>query len=258
MQKILHLFIFSCLSLCAIHLYGNKEVRGEIGRAGHPLKSNSEPKAFFVMIDPGHGGSDLGAKQGDFFESKLTLKLAEKLKASLNQEKNIRAELTRGDDSLVTLNERVNLAHQNEADIFISLHANASVHPSAKGAEFFIRTGESQKDPRKVVQDPVWNIIDDLSQMERASQSYALSKKIKNNWNPEHRKKRHPIKQASFFVVNNTKIPSVLIEIGFITNASELKRLMSPHYQEEMVRNMHLSILKFKESLDTGPRSHLN
>lgn len=214
-------------------------------------------QALHIVVDPGHGGADRGAVYGPAEESKVTLKVAQKLKSELEKKYHHQVTLTRTTDNYLTLHERVQLAEKAQADLFVSLHANAATDPRAKGAEFFfqnpwsnedeeiqraIETAELDLQQSQKVDDPglskksqVQSIIQDLYRQNRVYQSLELSL-IFNEQIPGH------IKQGPFYVIMRTKIPALLVEMGFLTHPRESKKLISDEYQAELAEKMAKSL----------------
>lgn len=218
--------------------------------------------AFHVVIDPGHGGSDTGATRADFRESDLTLKLGLKIQSlMLENFPDIQISLTRVEDLNLTLEQRVDLAQKSKADLFISLHANSSPAKYVSGMEFYFKKGlntdpaitlleniRSQKninisnDISKRQQDVVKTITSDLIDWGQTKQSLSFNKILQNH----AQMSKSLIKRAPFFVIENLAIPSVLIEIGYITNLSESKKLFSDEYQIQIAHSIVRSINDFK------------
>lgn len=219
--------------------------------------------AFNLVIDPGHGGSDRGAFRGSFIESEIVLKIAEKLKADLEEKSPaMNIYVTRSGQSFIPLKDRVQLAHEKKADLFLSLHANSSTSAQVSGMEYYFN---AQKNApvflkSKVTDTPqtqaaiVASIQSELIEFGKTKQSLDFSKKIQSVWtNSDFGQKQartSKIRRAPFYVIENTQMPSVLVEVGFISNQREAKKLVTQDYQNELAHALSEAVLDFKEKSD--------
>ncbi|HVI74982.1 MAG TPA: N-acetylmuramoyl-L-alanine amidase [Anaeromyxobacteraceae bacterium] len=219
---------------------------------GHPA---AEP-AFVAVVDPGHGGEKDGAiGPAALREKDLTLQIARRVAARLKAQGGD-ALLTRDADRSVPLAARAALANARKADLFVSIHLNAMPGPArghAHGIETYFLSadasdasatavaarenadrlaGEPEHDPG----DPVSGILQDLADKEALSESsrlaYAVHERLVHRVGAEDR----GVKQAPFYVLAGARMPAVLLEVGFISNAAEARRLATPAYQEEVAR----------------------
>ena len=191
-----------------------------------------------VIIDAGHGGYDIGASYGKIIEKKITLALALKLKKQLSS-RGYKTYMTRDSDQHRHLFERTDYANTKKGTIFISLHTNAAPKRKHKnylykGMEIFYMKGMSRKkrySNRKIYVGK-W----------KKKKSYLLAKEIKNKILTSVRKKYilldKGVKENNFWVLRGTKMPSVLIEHGYITDKYEGKRLMTNSYQNLLVKGI--------------------
>lgn len=239
-----------------------------------------------IMIDPGHGGTDTGAVRGKAREAEIALKVGLQLKSILEQDPLYKASITRTTDQALTLQERLEKTESAQADILVSLHANAASDRRAQGVEFYFQNhlpadeetlflastenkvaksnGQStvikeDLDPTK--RNDVLSIIEDLKRTHRMVNSHKLSKKLLKAWeetNPEIRKNSNIIRQAPFYMVSKANIPSVLIELGFITNPKEAERLIDPEYQKEIAQKIYRGLQKYKDLMDKSNLASLN
>ncbi len=216
--------------------------------------------AFVVVIDPGHGGVDGGTSRGTFKESTIVFEIAEKIQKKLTENSEIQVFLTRGAARGISLEDRVRVAKQKNADLFLSLHANSSTSARVNGMEYYF----SAKQPATVLlkQQPSDNanlqIVDvikkDLIDFGKTKQSLDFSKKIqaaaKTFLNLEsfgsHRTATSKIRRAPFYVIENTEMPAVLVEVGFISNQREARKLVTPEYQDELARALSAAIHDYK------------
>ena len=194
-----------------------------------------------VVIDPGHGGADVGATgAAGTREKDFTLQLARRLKATIETRLGLRVLLTRDSDEDVPLDRRTALANNNKADLFISLHANASIRPAVRGAQVLSLSLEDYPaaaaagDPRRtsvpVIGGPMRNIEPvpwNLAQLPFAGRSTALAAIL-----VDHLRERNvplfgrPAGQAPLRVLVGANMPAVLLEAGFLSNAADEKALM--------------------------------
>jgi len=207
-----------------------------------------------VALDPGHGGEDPGAigARGSY-EKNIVLAIAKRLKNKINQEDAMRPFLTRDGDYFVPLHRRVFKARQVEADLFISIHADAFIQPHAKGASVFAlsQQGATSSAARwmankenasdligginiKTKDKQVAHLLLDMSTTAQINDSLRAGNAVLRNigsFAPLHKNK---VEQAGFAVLKAPDIPSILIETAFISNPQEEKRLNSEAYQEQI------------------------
>lgn len=246
------------------------------------VQASTQP--LHVMIDPGHGGTDTGAVRGKAREAEIALKVGTYLKTLLEQDSNYQASLTRTTDKNLSLQERVELAEELKADLFLSIHANAASDRRARGVEFYFQNhlpadeetlflaatenkvaksnaleNQNTQDPTK--KNDVLSIVEDLKRTHRMVSSHKLSKKLLMAWeetNPEIKNNSNIIRQAPFYVVSRANMPSVLIELGFLTNPKEADRLINPEYQKEIAQKIYRGLQKYKDLMDKSNLASLN
>ena len=218
-----------------------------IHTSNHKLNSQEN---FTIVIDPGHGGKDPGRANDSGVEEKdivlnISIMLAEMLKNDGNE-----VILTRDRDIFISLKKRANIANEADADLFISIHCNAWHKESVYGSETFIY-GLLVNDAnfQVALNSPESLIGLTLMQEEYLDQSILLASYIQNNFTNVLKRKNRGVKQAGFWVLHNTYMPSVLIEAGFITNKKEEKYLTSKKGQKEIAKNIFSAILKYKQSI---------
>ncbi len=241
--------------------------------------------ALNVVVDPGHGGTDTGAVYGKAREAEISLSVAQELKKLLSANSQFEASMTRTQNQNVSLQDRVEIAEKTNADLFISIHTNASPDYRARGVEFyfqnqlppdeeslFLANSENQaiKEMKNNVADDftkkgdVLAIVEDLKRRTKMHQSHILSKKLLASWaaSPQigynGHKEGSTIRQAPFFVISKTNVPSVLVELGFISNPKEAERLVKPAVQKEIAQRIYQGILSYKEMIDRTEVSRLH
>jgi N-acetylmuramoyl-L-alanine amidase len=207
-----------------------------------------------VMIDPGHGGEDPGAVgRGGSLEKDVTLEIARRLKAKVDAVPNMRALLTRDGDYFIPLGQRVAKARRVRADLFVSVHADAFVKPTARGSSVFVlsENGASSSAARWLanrenaadliggvnfgVKDPhLARTLLDLSQTATLNDSLKLAKAVLGEIGGINTLHKGHVEQAGFAVLKAPDIPSILVETAFISNPEEEKRLTDDGYQDKM------------------------
>ncbi|MDQ3366755.1 MAG: N-acetylmuramoyl-L-alanine amidase [Myxococcota bacterium] len=200
------------------------------------------PPARIVVLDAGHGGSNAGAKGPVLVEKQLTLMLANQVAARL-RERRITVHLTRTDDRTLTLRQRVATADRLRADLFVSIHANASLARSQRGYETFVLTprgvdvdGRALRSnlttPRPLVDPDVSLILDDVergaSQWEAADLAARMQRALRERRGASGDR---GVRQDAHHVLLGATMPAVLVEVGFIDHPIEGKQLATPEVQ---------------------------
>ncbi|HWP59080.1 MAG TPA: N-acetylmuramoyl-L-alanine amidase [Candidatus Acidoferrales bacterium] len=204
-----------------------------------------------IVLDPGHGGKDTGAiGHGGLMEKDVVLAIAKKLARRLRNELGVEVTLTREDDSFVQLEERTAIANREGADLFISLHTNASPNPQARGVEtYYLNNTDDEAAKRLAARENATStknisdiqfILSDLIQNSKLEDSISLAHHLQAAMVDHAGKKLGEVKdlgvkQALFFVLVGAKMPSVLAEIFFITNREDARWLARDAYQESIV-----------------------
>jgi N-acetylmuramoyl-L-alanine amidase len=233
--------------------------------AGGSSAVNSPPVR--VMIDPGHGGEDDGAVVKGVREKDVTLKVGLELKKLLSRDSKFHAMITRDHDRYVPLNERSQMAVDDKADVFVSIHCNSSTEPKAHGTEFYfenqvptdeesmqLAAKENNVKPENsggatASESDVNNILSDLVHNEHLFMSQQLAQNLLESFQKEFNVRTRAIRQAPFRVLLVT-MPATLVELGFITNPAEEKWLTDPDVQKQMARSLYQGLKHFKEKLD--------
>ena len=223
------------------------------------------PEKRVIVIDPGHGGTETGAKGPEgTYEKDIVMGIARKLKAVLEGNTEVRVILTRDEDKLVALDDRTALANNNKADLFISIHANATIRGQAKGAEtYFLSATATDDEARNIaaiennaiglnqvpgVDDDLKLILWDMAQTEYLEESSQLAETIQQELNAALSISNRGIKQAPFRVLMGAMMPAVLIEVGFINNPAEEKMMKDADYQMKIATTIYRSIQKFRSA----------
>jgi N-acetylmuramoyl-L-alanine amidase len=218
-----------------------------------------------IALDPGHGGEDPGAVgQGGNFEKNVTISIARRLKAKIDAEDNMRSILTRDGDFFVPLGQRVSKARRVQADLFVSIHADAFIKPSARGSSVFVLSdhGASSSAARWLAQkenaadliggvnlgvkDPyLARTLLDLSQTATATDSLKLGKDVLGELGRINDLHKGKVEEAAFAVLKAPDIPSILVETAFISNPEEEKRLIDEDYQDKMAEALLRGIKRY-------------
>lgn len=219
-----------------------------------PAANGEMVRLITVAIDAGHGGEDPGARGASgTHEKDVTLAIAKKLKAKLDAEPNMRGVLTRDADYFIPLHGRVVKARKLQADLFVSIHADAFVKPEARGSSVFalsergatsamarhLAKKENESDliggVRLDVKDPyLAKTLLDLSQTATISDSLKLGKAVLGHLGEINTLHKSAVEQAGFAVLKSPDIPSILVETAFISNPEEERKLNDEAYQNKM------------------------
>ncbi|MGZ8853937.1 MAG: N-acetylmuramoyl-L-alanine amidase [Thermoanaerobaculia bacterium] len=227
----------------------------------------SEPAGIrTIVIDPGHGGKEVGAiGPGGLMEKDITLAVARKLAAALQSKINARVVLTREDDSLVSLDQRTAIANQYKADLFLSVHMNAAVVKGAKGSEtYFLSLEASDELARRAAEtenasttaasaNPSTDlklILWDLAQQEYLQESSRFAQAIQEEMNRATNVQNRGVKQAPFKVLVGATMPAALVEVGFITNPDEETKIKSDAFQDMMVDALVRAVQRYKTDFE--------
>jgi N-acetylmuramoyl-L-alanine amidase len=228
-------------------------------------EANKDSRQITIAIDAGHGGEDPGARGANgSHEKDITLMIAKRLKAKIDNEPNMRAVLTRDSDYFIPLHGRVVKARNMQADLFVSIHADAFTNPSARGSSVFALSerGATSASARYLAKkenesdliggvslddkDPVLaRTLLDLSQTATINDSLKLGKAVLGqiaNINTLHTKH---VEQAAFAVLKSPDIPSILVETAFISNPEEELKLNDEAYQDKLVNSILTGIKKY-------------
>ncbi|MBM3351006.1 MAG: AMIN domain-containing protein [Betaproteobacteria bacterium] len=226
---------------------------------------NKDLRQITIAIDAGHGGEDPGARGASgSHEKDITLTIAKKLKTIIDAEPNMRAVLTRDGDYFIPLHGRVVKARKFQADLFISIHADAFTNPAARGSSVFALSekGATSASARYLakkenesdliggvslnVKDPVLaRTLLDLSQTATINDSLKLGKAVLGHIGEINKLHKNHVEQAGFAVLKSPDIPSILVETAFISNPEEESKLNDDAYQDKMVMSILSGIKKY-------------
>ncbi len=242
---------------------------------------NAAPGDFTRMItvalDPGHGGEDPGAiGRGGNYEKDVVLAIARRLKARLEQQPNVRVLLTRDGDYFVPLHVRVQKARKVQADLFVSVHADAFIEPTARGSSVFALSekGASSTAARWLANKEnaadligginirnkhphLASVLLDLSTTAQINDSLKLAKHVLNEIGTINRLHKPHVEQAGFAVLKAPDIPSILVETAFISNPEEEAKLTDDKYQDQMADALMRGIIRYLQKHPTLKRGRL-
>lgn len=246
-------------------------VKAKPSNSVKPLPS-VQSRDFIVAIDSGHGGQDPGAIGRKFKtrEKDIVLSVAKKLERLINREPGMRAYLVRTGDYYVGLRKRMQIARQQGADLFISLHADSFKNTKAEGASVYIlsSSGASSEAARWLAErenlsdlvggvslddkgDVLAQVLLDLSQTANLSASEEVAQTLLGKLSSVAKIHQSQVQRAGFAVLKSPDVPSVLVELGFISNSSEEANLRTPRYQDKLAAALRDGI---KEHFASRPR----
>ena len=226
---------------------------------------------FVVVLDAGHGGKDTGNRGNGYYEKHIALNITKMIGAKLQKQKGVKVIFTRKDDRFIELKNRAKIANQADADLFISIHCDAFTSPKAYGAGTFVLGLHRTKDNFRIAQkensvifleedyettydgfDPnnpesVISLL--LMQETYQGQSIEAANTIQKSFVSNLNRKDRTVKQAGFLVLRETYMPSVLVEVGFLTNKKEGQYLNSKKGQQEMATTITKAILNYRDQL---------
>ena len=217
-----------------------------------------------IVIDPGHGGHDPGAQGKGLDESDLTLDVALRLEKLLQKEPGLEVTLTRRSDVYVPLEERTAIANRQNADLFLSIHANASRVQTARGVETYILSFASSPDAEAVAarensasereMHHLPDIIKAIALNNKLDESKDLATMVQDamvtNLKRNNKTVRDlGVKKAPFVVLIGAGMPSVLAEIAFVTNKQELQLLKTTAYKQRIADSLASAVLRYRRSL---------
>ncbi len=220
-----------------------------------------------IIIDPGHGGKDPGACSSHYklIEKELVLKISKKISANLKKKMGAQVLLTRNGDQFIELGARNRFANKNQCDLFLSIHANAAANPEAEGIEIYYLNRASDRSSEKLAkrengrmviknEKEIHAILSDLIQAAATEESALLAQDVKENFESKLQSvfeiESIKVKTALFYVLVGAKCPSLLIEVGFITNPQEAKRLNSEKYQSAFADAVADAIKNYWENFE--------
>lgn len=242
----------------------------DVAKAEPHAPVNSKPKLevrriITVAIDPGHGGEDPGAVgKGGTYEKNVVLAISKKLKAEIDKMPGMRAMLTRNGDFFVPLNTRVQKARSVNADLFVSVHADAFIRPTAGGSSVYVLSERGATSTAakwiankenasdliggvniKGTDAQLAKVLLDLSTTAQINDSLKLGDAVLGNLGKVNRLHKPRVEQAGFAVLKAPDIPSILIETAFISNPAEEKKLANAAHQQQLAEAIAKGIANY-------------
>ena len=219
-----------------------------------------------IVIDPGHGGKDPGTVNRllGMQEKDVTLDVGKRLNAILNEHKELEVILTRPRDDYVPLEERAAIANSNQGDIFISIHTNSAPRREARGVESYylnvtadpwameVAAQENAMSRKSMAE--MRTILNQILQNSKISESKILSQFVQDSMIANLKRKYDAIddlgvKKGPFYVLLGAEMPSALVEVSFLSNRDEARRLSAPEYRQCVAAGLYLGIINFIQSL---------
>lgn len=218
-----------------------------------------------VVIDPGHGGEELGTQgPNGTVEKEITLAVARRLRTLIERRLGLKVFLTREDDRTLSLDERSAFANNHRADVFLSIHANYAVRPALKGAEVYYLTVErADAEARKQADEnsttlpalgggsrAIDLILWETAQARYLEQSAALAGFIEQALATRVEMSARAVQQAPFRVLVGANMPAALVEIGYLSNADQETQLATAAYQDQVAQSLLDALVKFRGLLE--------
>ncbi len=241
---------------------------------GQRTRNGGAPPLKLIVLDAGHGGHDPGARgPAGVQEKDVVLDVTRRAARMIEDGLGIKVALTRSTDVFVPLHERTNFANKQRADLFVSIHANAHPRSVSEGVEtFFLSSEATDNEARQtaamentVVQlespqsrqktDLLKSILWDMAQSEFQQESSFLAETVQDSMTQSLRLVNRGVKQAGFYVLGGAAMPAILIEIGFLTNPKEEKKLASAEHREAIARAIYASLGEYKRRYDQRVRT---
>jgi N-acetylmuramoyl-L-alanine amidase len=265
-QKLISAYPNSDLIDIAKSRVTNKKAQDVVVNPKNDQQENtSNFSRFTVVLDPGHGGEDYGAVGvGGLLEKDVTLDVALELKKILTMQENITVRLTRDRDEFVPLMDRTSLANDFEANVFVSIHANASPSKKLSGLETYVLDNAGDKSSKTLAerenasvkfegeQGDLRYILSDLIQNIKLADSILLAQSVQkqilvSTEGSETKLKNLGVKRAPFYVLVGAHMPCILVELGFIDNANEGINFSDKKYRRVLAEGLSNGIINFLE-----------
>ena len=240
-----------------------------------PMTWAQSSSKFKVVLDAGHGGEDPGAVRNGVKEKDIALAVVLKAGALLEKQSDIEVVYTRKTDVFIGLQQRANLANKAKANLFVSVHCNSVDSPTPFGTETFVMGMSKNKSNLEVAKKensvifletdyktryggydpnaPETMIGLKLLQEEHRDQSIDLASKIQDGFTNGMKRYNRGVKEGPLWVLSQSNMPSVLVEIGFISNKAEAQFIATEHAQNEFARVIAQAILQYKREFYGGP-----
>jgi N-acetylmuramoyl-L-alanine amidase len=218
-----------------------------------------------VVVDPGHGGDELGAQgPGGTLEKDVALAVSRRLRTLIESRLGLRVFLTREDDRTLSLDERAAFANNHQADVFLSVHVNAAVRPSMRGAEvYYLSVERADAEARRRADDSasalpalgggtrtIDLILWETAQARFLEQSASLANLIQESLSTRVEMSPRAVQQAPFRVLVGASMPAALVEIGYVSNPEQERQLATPAYQDAVAESLFEALSRFRALVD--------
>lgn len=226
-----------------------------------------------IVIDAGHGGHDSGTLGADGIEEKdVVLDVALRLGKLLHDKLGAEIVYTRADDTFIPLETRTAIANKAQADLFISVHANSSSDPTARGVEVYYLNFTSDPDAMKVASrenavssqsvHELSDLVKKIALKDKIEESHELASDVDDSLYAGLERgnaglKNRGVKKAPFVVLIGANMPSILAEISFVTNPRDAQQLKTPEYRQRVAESLFKGVERYEEGINGGgPRPH--
>jgi N-acetylmuramoyl-L-alanine amidase len=231
-----------------------------------PLPLSSPVAAFrTIVIDPGHGGEEQGARgAGGALEKDITLQVARRLRTMIESRLGLRVFLTRDDDRTMPLDNRSAYANSQRADAFISIHANAALRPSLKGAEvYYLSDDRTDAEPTAGSEDTVLPALGggarsiallpwESAQAGVLQLSSTFASLVEQSLRNRVEMSQRPVQQAPFRVLVGATMPAVLVEVGYLSNPEQEQAMTQAAYQDQVAQALFEAVVQFRVRMERG------
>ena len=233
------------------------------------ISKRKQIDAPLIVVDAGHGGKDDGARSASGIKEKnVNIKIAKHVKTILVNRFKYRVVMTRKDDTFIPLKDRSKISNKRNADLFVSIHANAAKRKSAHGIEtYFLGTSHNERAletaarengelVKSVKDNQVQQILASLITTTKINDSSRLAGRVQENLYKSSKKKYRGlknlgVKEGPFYVLHGADMPSILVEVGFLTHRKEARMLSQPKYLYQLASSIAEGIHKYLQ--DKGP-----
>ena len=244
-----------------------------VNETSYSLTKEAPPKKFKVVLDAGHGGHDSGNIGNGYFEKDIALNIVLEIGKELEKNEDVEVIYTRKKDVFLELWERADVANNANADLFVSVHCNAHSSQASGTETFVLGLGGNEKNIAIAKKEnsvifleenheehyegfdpnaPELSIGLELMQEEYLDQSISLAALVETSFSQKLKRKSRGVKQAIFWVLHRSVMPSVLIEVGFLTNNTEGKFLNSNQGQLKVAKSITSAIIDYKKNIQSN------
>ena len=248
-----------------VDIYSEKPVKESNVKETPPINNYSNKASpQLIVIDPGHGGKDPGAKGKHGLQEKdVVLDVGHRLRQLVEDKLGAKVIMTREDDVFIPLGERTAIANKKGADLFVSIHVNSAVREGARGVETYLLGRATDKEAMntamrenstegKSSMDDLQFILTDLMTTSKKDESFRLAHYVQENiiehLEPHYKTSDLGVKQAPFYVLVHAKMPSILAEISFVSNPDEEHLLSEDKYRQEIAESIFEGIKKYLQA----------